>query len=71
MHSKSTKSIDWFLYDRDLCHERVNYFCKKASPEMFDFGFKCASEPCQKEMMSEIYGHEYLALFHSYENYYL
>ena len=23
------KSMDWFLYDNDLCHERVKYLCKK------------------------------------------
>ena len=23
-----SKSMDWFLYDQDLCHERVNR-CKK------------------------------------------
>ena len=22
-----SKSLDWFLYDRDLCHERVNTWC--------------------------------------------
>ena len=28
--------MDWFLCDRDLCHERINYFRIKCLPQMFD-----------------------------------
>ena len=31
-----SKSMDWFLYDNGLRHERVNYFRRKAKSKMFD-----------------------------------
>ena len=28
--------MDWFLYDKDLRHERVKYFYEKAPSQTFD-----------------------------------